>query len=45
MHSPLDYTVHAKTMMQERAIQEDWVTSTVSAPDKIEERRDDERHY
>lgn len=45
MHSPLDYTVHAKTMMQERMIQEDWVTSTVSAPEMIEERRDDERHY
>jgi hypothetical protein len=32
MHSPLDFTVHAKSMMQERMIQEDWVTSTVSAP-------------
>jgi len=45
MHSPLDYTVHAKTMMQERMIQEDWVTSTVSAPEMVEEKRDDERHY
>jgi len=45
MHSPLDFTVRAKSMMQERMIQEDWVTSTISAPDKTEERRDDERHY
>jgi hypothetical protein len=45
MHSSLEFTVHAKTMMQERMIQEDWVKSTVSNPDWIEEKRDDERHY
>lgn len=45
MHSPLEFTVHAKTMMQERMIQEDWVKSAMSNPDRIEEKRDDERHY
>jgi hypothetical protein len=40
MHSPLDFTAHAKTMMQERMIQEDWVKSTVHAPDMIEEKRE-----
>ncbi|MDO8873600.1 MAG: DUF4258 domain-containing protein [Methanoregula sp.] len=45
MHSPLDFTAHAKTMMQERMIQEDWVKSTVSTPDRIEEKGSDEIHY
>ena len=45
MNSLLEFTVHAKAMMQERMIQEDWVINAVSAPDMIEERRDDERHY
>ncbi|NMB78151.1 MAG: DUF4258 domain-containing protein [Methanomicrobiales archaeon] len=45
MHSPLDYSIHAKTMMQERMIEEDWVSGTVISPEKIEKRRDDEIHY
>lgn len=45
MEGPLDYTTHAKTMMQERLIQETWITSTVQEPDLVEERRDDERHF
>lgn len=45
MHSPLIFTAHAKTMMQERMIQEDWVISTVNEPDMTEEKRDDEKHY
>lgn len=45
MHSPLDFTAHAKTMMQERMIQEDWVENTVNFPDMIEEKRYDEKHY
>lgn len=45
MHSPLEYSVHARTMMQERMIEESWVTVTVSTPEKIEKRRDDEIHY
>ncbi|MDP3564998.1 MAG: DUF4258 domain-containing protein [Methanoregula sp.] len=45
MHSPLDFTAHAKTMMQERMIQEDWAKSTFSAPDRIEEKGKDEIHY
>ncbi|MEN6610557.1 MAG: DUF4258 domain-containing protein [Methanoregulaceae archaeon] len=45
MEGSLDYTTHAKTMMQERLIQEAWITSTVQEPDLVEERRDDERHF
>ncbi|MCK9581057.1 MAG: DUF4258 domain-containing protein [Methanoregula sp.] len=45
MHSRLDYSIHARTMMQERMIAEDWVTSTVNTPEQIEMRQDDEIHY
>ena len=45
MHSPLDYSVHARMMMQERMIEEDWVIATVNSPEKIVKRRDDEIHY
>lgn len=45
MHSPLVFTAHAMTMMQERMIQEAWVLRTVHSPEKMEEKRDDERHY
>jgi len=45
MHSSLTFTTHARTMMHERMIREDWVTNTVNSPDSIEERRADERHY
>jgi len=36
MKSLLDFTNHAKTMMHERLIQEDWVINTVNNPDMIE---------
>ncbi len=45
MNSQLVFTAHARTMMHERMIQEDWVNSTVDFPDTMEEKRDDERHY
>lgn len=45
MESLLDFTNHAKTMMHERLIQEDWVINTVNNPDMIEEKREDEKHY
>jgi len=45
MTSLLVFTVHAKTMMHERLIQEDWVHNTVNDPDIIEEKLDDEIHY
>ena len=45
MHSPLTFTTHARTMMHERMIQEDWVTNTVNSPDSMEERRADEKHH
>ena len=41
----LDFTNHAKTMMHERLIQEDWVYNTVNDPDMTEEKRNDEKHY
>ncbi len=45
MHSSLIFTIHAKTMMHERLIQEDWVIRTVKNPDFTELRRNDEKHY
>jgi hypothetical protein len=45
MTSLLDFTHHAKTMMRERLIQEDWVINAVNNPDMTEEKRDDEKHY
>jgi hypothetical protein len=32
-------------MMQERIIEEDWVTDTVNTPERTETRQDDEIHY
>ena len=45
MHSPLTLTTHARSMMHERMIREDWVINTVNSPDRTEERRADERHH
>ncbi len=45
MTSALVFTIHAKNMMRERLIQEDWVESPVQNPDTTELRRDDEKHY
>ena len=45
MDSTLDFTAHARTMMQERMIQEEWITRTVTRPDSIEERQGNELHY
>jgi len=45
MHSPLTFTTHARTMMHERMIREDWVINTVNSPDRTEERRGDEKHH
>jgi len=45
MRSYLVFTAHAKSMMKERMIQEDWVISTVLDPDRIEMHEDDEKHY
>ena len=45
MHSPLAFTFHARTMMLEREIQEDWVLDTVNKPDFTEIKREDEKHY
>jgi len=35
MTSLLVFTLHAKTMMHERLIQDDWVYNTVNDPDII----------
>ena len=45
MNSALDFTAHARTMMQERIIHEDWVMNTVNTPDITELRGADEMHY
>ena len=45
MHSSLVFTAHARTMMHERGIQEDWIRNTVHNPDSTELRQDDEVHY
>ena len=45
MHSSLTFTAHARIMMRERLVQEDWIISTVNSPDQTEDRRVDERHY
>jgi len=45
MRSSLVFTIHAKTMMHERLIQEDWVINTVKNPDLTELKRNDEKHY
>jgi len=45
MNSFLKYSAHARTMMHERMIQEEWITRTVTDPDRTEERHGDEKHY
>lgn len=45
MRSPPVYTAHAKIMMQERGIREDWVETAIQDPDRTEQREDDEVHY
>ncbi len=39
------FSKHAKSMMHERMIQEEWVLNTLLFPDRVEERREDEVHY
>jgi hypothetical protein len=39
------FTLHAKTMMHEREILEDWILDTVKNPDSNEVKREDEKHY
>ncbi|MCP1716375.1 hypothetical protein J2T58_002252 [Methanocalculus alkaliphilus] len=45
MDKNLIFSTHAKSMMHERMIQEEWVLNTVLFPDRVEERKDDEVHY
>ncbi|MFA5236716.1 MAG: DUF4258 domain-containing protein [Methanoregula sp.] len=45
MPGSLSFSAHAKVMMQERMIEEDWIISTVQAPDMTEIKREDEIHY
>ncbi|MFA4877068.1 MAG: DUF4258 domain-containing protein [Methanoregula sp.] len=37
MDNFLNFTAHARTMMHERMIQEEWILRTVTTPDSIEE--------
>jgi len=45
MRSSLVFTIHAKTMMHERLIKEDWVARAVKNPDLTELRGNVEKHY
>ncbi len=45
MYGSLTFTAHARTMIHERMIQEDWIMNAVNNPDQTEERRADEKHY
>lgn len=45
MDRVLKYSAHARTMMQERMIQEEWILRTVNDPDKTEERSGIEMHF
>ena len=45
MEKFLKFTAHATMMMNERMIQEEWITRTITHPDKIEERNVEELHY
>ncbi len=41
----LKYTAHARIMMHERNIQEDWIIRTFHEPVMTEKRQHDEIHY
>ena len=45
MDKILIFSTHAKSMMHERKIQEEWVLNAVLFPDRFEEREEDEVHY
>ena len=45
MPGSLQYTAHARLMMQERMIEENWIISAAQNPDMTEIKRDDEKHY
>ncbi len=45
MERSLDFTAHARTMMHERLIREEWIYRTVTGPDSVEERSRNERHF
>ncbi len=41
----IDYTKHARDVMRERNIPEEWVMRTVSAPERTDSPPDGTRHY
>lgn len=45
MDIDLFITKHFKTMLEERGINEIWVSQTLEAPDKIEDSGDGTRHF
>ena len=45
MPGPFEFSAHAKTMMQERMIDMDWIVSAIQRPDRIERKQEDEIHY
>jgi len=40
-----EFTSHAKDMLREREIPEEWVWRAINSPDKIETRVDNNMHY
>jgi hypothetical protein len=45
MPDPVVFSAHAKIMMQERTIDEDWIIRAINDPDRIEQKQDTEIHY
>jgi len=42
---PLEWSRHAREMLVERRIREEWVLRTIADPDRNEERNDGHSHY
>ena len=45
MPDPVDFSAHAKIMMQERMIDGNWIVRAINDPDRIEQKQDNEIHY
>ena len=43
--SDIEFSIHARDMLQERAIPEEWVMRTLNDPDKREIMTDNTTHY
>ena len=45
MKPDLEYTGHARDVIQERSLPEDWIRDTLSEPDRVEVGSDGNTHY